>query len=73
MIVLCHYHQLMVLVYFPWKKHETILLLVLSFFDFLKIATLAACGSSWARGRIGATAAAYATITATPDLSHSVT
>ena len=38
-------------------------------FFFLFMATPVAYGSSQARGRIGATAEAYTTATATPDLS----
>ena len=39
-------------------------------FFFLFKATPEACGSSWGRDQIGAAAAAHATATATPDLSH---
>ena len=39
-------------------------------FSFLSSATPAACGSSQARGWIGAVAEAYTTATATPDPSH---
>ena len=39
------------------------------FFSFLFMATPAAYGSSWARGRIRAAMEAYATATAMPDPS----
>ena len=41
-----------------------------TFFFFLFTPVLAACGSSQARGQIGAAAAAYTTAMAAPDLSR---
>jgi len=43
--------------------------LISFFFLFLFTATLAIYGSPWTRGQMGAVVVAYATATATPDLS----
>ena len=51
-----------------WELQNHIILLI-NFF-FLSMATPVEYGSSWARGKIGATAEAYVTAMTTPDPSH---